>query len=163
MERNANVHEQCKTVLAIPPGADGGAGDYVSLANYDRCAVILTVDNGTTVTAGAVTLKQATAVAGTGEKALAFSRMRANVDTGASDALVETAVTSNTFNTDGTNDKNQLYVIDVKATDLDIESGFDCMRVDVAAAINNAVVGAVYVLWPARHRTGGQGPSAIVD
>src|SRR5574343_2106136 len=122
MNTNARLDEQVYLVQATAIAAlTGAAGDaaYVSMKNYHRAQIIIDVTNGTTVTGGAVTLKQATAVAGTGEKALGFTRMLANIDVGASQAMVETAVSNNTFTTDATNSKRLRYVIDVLASDLD--------------------------------------------
>jgi hypothetical protein len=154
MMQALNLTDVAKIVYASPglvAGATtGGDCDYVSLKNYDRCTVVIAVDNATTVTGGAVTLKQATAVAGTSEKALAFSRYLANVDIGASDTLVETTATSDTFTTDTTDNKNQLFVIEVKAEDLDQANGFDCLRADVAS-MANAIEGVFYVLHGARY------------
>lgn len=127
-----------------------GDCDYVSLKGYSGCTILIQVDNATTVTGAAITLKQATAVAGTSEKALAFDTMFANVDTGATDTLVETAVTSNTFTTDTTDNKNLMYVVEVDASDLDVANGFDCLRVD-SLLMANAVGVVTYILHGARH------------
>jgi hypothetical protein len=130
---NGRLDEQ---VFSVQAAGDllmtGVPGDtkYVSLKNYRKCRVTIDIADGTAVTGSAVTLKQATAVAGTGEKALAFTRMLANIDTGASQTMVETAVVSNTFTTDTTASKNKRYVIDVDADSLDSANGFDCFRVD---------------------------------
>ena len=142
-----------KVVMGCPPAAlatTAGDGDYVSMKNFDRITFIIAVDNATTVTGGAVTLKQATLVDGTGEKALAFTKMWANEDTAASDTLVETAVTSNTFTTLTTDAKNLIYVIEVKADELDVSNSFECVRIDVAS-MANAVGSVVYVLRSSRY------------
>lgn len=143
-----------KIVLASPIigalATTNGDCDYVSLRGYERCTILITVDNATTVTGCAITLKQATAVAGTGEKELAFTKMFANVDCAASDTLVETAVTANTFTTATTDNKNLMYVIEVKASDMDVTNGFDCLRVD-ALLMANAVGQVTYILGGARH------------
>lgn len=158
---NGRLDEQAYFVQATSQAAlTGAAGDaaYVSLKNYRRVTVILDVTNATTVTGGAVTLKQATAVAGTGEKALAFTRMLANIDVGAGQAMTETAVTSNTFTTDATNSKRLRYIIEVDSDALDTAGGFDCFRVDVASM--NAATGQVsYILWGARYN----GASPMTD
>lgn len=127
-----------------------GDCDYVSLKGYERCTIFITVDNATTVTGGAFTLKQDTTVAGTGEKPLAFSKMYANIDTGASDTLVETAVVNNTFTSDTTDNKNLMYVIEVNADDLDVAGGFDCIRVDVLL-MASAVGQVSYILSGPRY------------
>jgi hypothetical protein len=153
--------DENKVVMGCPPAALTGAagdGDYVSMKYFSKLSIIIAVDNGSTVTGGAVTLKQATAVAGTGETALGFGTVWANIDTGAGDAMTETAVTSDTFTTDTTNNKNLLYVIEVDESDL--AAGFTSVRVDVAS-MANAVGSVTYVLHGARHDP--LTTSAIVD
>ena len=124
--------------------------DYVSMKGYQKLTVIIICDNATTVTGSAITLKQATAVAATGEKALGFTNVYANIDTAASDTLVATAVTSDTFTTDDTNAKNLLYVIEVDATDLDMDNNFDCVRAGTADA-TASTIGVVYILHGPRY------------
>ncbi len=147
--------DNVKFVTGCNPAAlatTAGDGDYVSLKGYSNLAVVITVLNATTVTGGAVTLKQATDVAGTSEKALAFSKMWANTDTAASDTLTETAVSSDTFTTSTTNSKPLKYVIEVDAETLDVDNGFDCVRVDVAS-MANAVGNVEYILYGAREKS----------
>jgi hypothetical protein len=93
------------------------------------------------------------AFAGTGEKALAFTRMLANVDYAASKTMVETAVTNNPFTTQTVNSKDSLYIIDVDADDLDVAGGFDCVRVDGTGHAATASRGCVvlYQLYGARY------------
>lgn len=149
-----NLTDVAKIVYGSPIigalATTNGDCDYVSLKNYDRCTIVIAVDNAATVTGGAITLKQATDVAGTGEKALGFAKMYANLDVAASDTLVETAVTSDTFTTLTTDNKNALYVIEIKGSDLDVASGFDCIRVD-SLLMANAVGYVEYILHGARN------------
>ena len=159
MLQSLKLVDVAKVVQGCPPAAlatTAGDGDYVSLKNYDRLTILLSVKNATTVTGGVITLKQATAVAGTSEKALAFAKVWANTDTDAGDTLTETAVTSDTFTTDTTNSKNLLYVIEVKADDLDRANGFDCVRID-SASMANAVGAVLYVLHGTRYKS----PAAV--
>jgi hypothetical protein len=129
-----------------------GDCDYVSLKNYSGISILIAVDNATTVTGGAVTLKQASAVAGGDEKALGFTKVYANLDAAAGDTLTETAVVSNTFTTNTTDNKNLLYVIELDASDLDVANGFDCVRVDVLS-MANAVGFVGYILHGARYQS----------
>jgi hypothetical protein len=157
---NALLSEQVKVVeglLSTVPSTS--TPDYVSLKNYERCMVLIQVKNATTVTGSAITLKQASAVAGTGEKALSFSKAYRNIDTGAADVLAEFAVTSDTFTTDATNSKNLMYVIEVKAEDLDVNNGFDCIRAGTGNA-TAATVSVTYFLFGAKVPTT---VSAITD
>jgi hypothetical protein len=150
---NARLIDNVKTVMGCPPAAltsTAGDGDYVSLKNFSKLRIAISVLNGTSVTGGTVTLKQATAVAGTNEKPLAFSKMLANTDCAAGDTPTETAVISNTFTTGTTNSKQLLYVIEVDASDLDASNGFNCVRVDITG-MTNAVGSVIYDLYGSRY------------
>jgi len=159
---SAMFHERNKIVYGSPIigalATTNGDCDYVSMKGYDKLTIVIAVDNATTVTGGAVTLKQATAVAGTSEKALEFDKMWVNLDTAAAESFTETAVTSNTFTTLTTDNKNALYVIELSASDLDSANGFDCVRVDVLL-MANAVGFVQYILSGARY----SGASSISD
>lgn len=151
MDAHARLIDKAKIVQGLAPITPANSvPDYVSLKNFSRCTVIINVDNGATVTGSAITLKQATAVAGTSEKALAFDKVFANTDTGAADTLTETAVSSNTFTTDNTNAKNLQYVIEIAASDLDVANNFDCLRVGAANGAN-MVCGITYILHGQRY------------
>lgn len=154
--------EQAKIVeglLGVVPSTS--TPDYVSLRNYPRCTAVILVKNATTVTGSAITVKQATAVAGTGEKAVAFTAAYRNIDTAAADALAEFAVTSNTFTTDSTNSKNLMYIIEITEDMLDVAGGFDCVRVGTGDA-TAATVTVLYILWPAKFGKAVP-PAAITD
>lgn len=157
---NALLSEQCKIVAGLCPITPStSTPDYVSLKGYERLTVVIMVDNATTVTGSAITLKQATAVAGTSEKALSFTKAWRNVDIDAADGLTEFAVSSDTFTTDATNNKNLLYVMEVKAEDLDVNNGFDCVR----AGTGNATAAVLSVLYILSGPKFGTSASAIVD
>lgn len=145
---NGRLDEQSKTVVAAAGlllTSTLGDTTYVSMKNYRKCQILIYIADGTTVTGTAVTLKQATAIAGTGEKALAFTRMLANTDYVASKTMVETAVTSNTFTTQTTNSKDSFYIIEVNSEDLDMANGFDCIRVDATGHAATAPRGCVVI------------------
>jgi hypothetical protein len=148
----SRLSDYTKTVMGCAPAAltsTAGDGRYVSFKNARQMRITLSVLNGTTVTGGTVTLKQATAVAGSNEKALSFARMWVNTDCAASDAMLETAVTSDTFTTNATNGKQLLYQIEIKIPDLDINNYFCCARVDVTG-MTNAVGTVSYDLYDFR-------------
>lgn len=161
---NGRLDEQ---VVQIQAAADllltttVGDTKYVSLKNFRKLQIIIDIANGTTVTGATITLKQAQAIAGTGEKALAFTRMLANIDTAASATMVETAVVANTFTTDTTNSKNLRYIIEVDAEQLDVAGGFDCVRLDGTGHAATASRGVVvsYILFGARYN----GANPLVD
>lgn len=133
------------------------ADKYVSLKNYKRLTILIQTGAWAAGTA-AVTLKQATAVAGTSTKALGFAKQFNDETT--SGTLVETAVTSNTFNI-GT--ANKLYVIEVDVESLDVQNGFDCVTAAIASPGANAdFYGVQYVLSEPRFAQSTP-PSALVD
>jgi hypothetical protein len=161
---NGRLDEQITTYVAAAGlllTTTVGDTTYVSLKGYRRLQIVISIADGTTVTGSTITLKQATSVAGAGEKALAFTRMLANVDYAASKAMTETAVTSNTFTTQTTNSKQSMYIIDVDADSLDVANGFDCVRLDGTGHAATAPLGVVvvYNLYGARY----SGASALVD
>jgi hypothetical protein len=161
---NARLDEQVTPVMAaIGLLLTSTLGDttYVSMKGYRRCQIIIGIADGTTVTGSTITLKQATTVAGAGEKALAFTRMLSNVDYAASKTMTETAVTSNTFTTQTTNSKDSLYIIDVDADSLDVAGGFDCIRVDGTghAATSGRGSFVLYNMYGARY----SGANPLVD
>lgn len=160
MNPNLKLTDMALPVTALAPTTPSSSvPDYVCLKNFNRLTVVITVDNAATVTGSAITLKQAQAVANTGEKALAFSTMLANTDTGAADTLTATAVTSNTFTTNNTDNKNLLYVLDVRPEDLDLANSYDCVRLGTGNA-TNTVLSAMYFL---HHKFPGGGLDAITD
>jgi len=164
MNVNARLDEQVQTVVAAAGlllTSTLGDTTYVSMKNFARARITIVIADGTTVTGSTITLKQATAIAGTSEKALAFTRMLANTDYAASKTMVETAVTSNTFTTQTTNSKDSVYIIDVDASDLDIANGFDCFRVDCTghAATASRGCAVIYDLYGAKY----SGASGIAD
>ena len=160
MNLNAMLADQVKPVLGLASAVPSTSTPaYISLKNYERVAIVILVKNATTVTGSAITLKQATAVGGTSEKALAFTTAKRNIDLAASDSLTDFTVSSNTFTTDSTNSKNLMYVVDVKAEDLDVNNGFDCIRAGTGDA-TAATVTVLYLLYGAKY---GNLPTAVAN
>jgi len=125
-------------VGAVPIDTTGAAvtGDYFSMKNYGRLAIII-YQGAWAGGTPAVTLKQATDVGNSAsdEKALGFSWMWTKTGlTGTT--FTKTAVTSNTFNLTAT--ANTITVIEVNAETLDADNDFDCVRVNIATPGSNA-------------------------
>ena len=161
---NARLDEQTTTVVAAAGlllTSTLGDTTYVSMKGYRRAQIIISIADGTTVTGSTITLQQAKTVAAGSEKPLAFTRMLANVDYGASKTMTETAVTNNTFTTQTVNSKDSLYIIDIDSDDLDVANGFDCFRVDGTghAATSSRGVCVIYNLYGARY----SGASPLAD
>lgn len=144
--QNTRAIESIAPMWACEPKNYTGSANtivYASMKLYEQLLIFIQTGAWAGGTA-AVTLKQATAVAGTGTKALAFSWMWVNT-AALPGTFTKTAVTANTFNLDTA---NLLYVIDVFASDLDIDNSFDCVGVNIATPGSNAdFYGVTYVGW----------------
>lgn len=161
---NARLDEQVTPIVAAAGlllTSTLGDTTYVSLKGYRKLQIIISIADGTAVTGSTITLKQATAVAGTNEKALSFTRMLSNTDYETAKVMVETAVANNTFTTQTVNSKSSVYIIDVDADSLDVANGFDCVRVDGTGHASTAPRGCVvlYNLYGARF----SGANPLVD
>lgn len=140
--------ENIQAVWGIEPKNWTGAastGDYASMKLYARCAIVIQT-GAWAAGSSAITLEQATAVAGTGTKALGFS-WQWN-DEAATGTFVKTAVTSDTFLIDTA---NKTYIIDIQASTLDVANSFDCITVKGATPGANAdFYGAMYYMYEPR-------------
>jgi hypothetical protein len=134
----------------LPKDITGAAqtSDWVSLKNYSHVTIVIQQGAWAGGTP-AVTLEQATAVAGTANKALAFTKLWTKVGvTGTT--FVETAVVANTFNLPAV--ANTITVLEVDAEDLDVTGGFDCLAVLVASPGANAdLLSITFILSGARY------------
>ena len=161
---SARLDEQVRFVQATTMSANWTGATWVSMKNYNKLTIIAdALGTGGAVTGGVVTLNQATSVAGGSAGALGFTRMARSLDlttaqTEVAQALTEIAVTSNTWSVANADGKRQRYVMEVDADDLNIASGFDCVRF-VSTALVNATGVVNYILWGARH----SGGSVMID
>lgn len=168
MTPNALLVEQMQIVPAFGPvdlQSAANNGDWVSMKNHERCTIVFFKAAGTAGDDPILTVRQATDVSGTGAKALNFTRIDQKTGTLASvgQFTTVTQAAANTY-TDATHaEVAALYVIDIKAEDLDVDGGFDCVQFQVPDVGTNAQLGAaLYLLWPARHAPQPL-PSTIAD
>ena len=153
MNPNGNMTESIKSVFVYSGIPATSTTPYVSLLDCSKVSIKLICENATTVTGVAVSLLQATAVAGTSAKALAFSQVTQDLDCAASAVQTIATVSSNTFNTDTTNSKRLLYIIDIDPATLDVNNGFDCVAVLLTGSAAAQTIQVVFELWPARYKT----------
>ncbi len=130
-----------KVVWAVAPAnysSTAATTYYVFLKKYGRLAAIV-ISGAWAGGTAAVTLSQATSVAGTGAKALALDGIGVNTlwtdSGGVQGTLVRTAVVSNTFNL---STANSCWVIEVDARSLDMANGFNAVGVAIASPGANA-------------------------
>lgn len=148
--RGTRLVDRNKFVHAFPPAVPASAAPtLVNLSAYDHLTIILSILNATTVTGSAITVKQSLDNVGTGSKPVPFIKMWANVDTVASDSLVETAVVANTFTTGAVNSKAMNYIIEINASDLDINNNFNWITVGIGNGTATTIA-ATYILGGAR-------------
>lgn len=146
-----NLVENAQIVEAVHPQTGGSAitGDYISLKKAGHVTVLCHINQGASDTI-AITLEQATAVAGTGSKALV---------TEVPIFLVSDAATSDIWvrQTDGVAyttsaaTKHKLVAFEVDAEDLDVANGFDCLTVKFGASSASNIVAAQYVCSKLRY------------
>lgn len=155
--------EEAKIHPALLPAADaaGRNGAWVSLKNAHKLYVVVALDQGNAATV-ALTLEQATAIAGTSAKAVtATVPIWANQDTGASDTLVR-QVDAASFTTSAAV-KGKVVIFELLPQKiLDMANGFDCIRVVTGASNAANITSALYVATPLRYQ-GDPPPSMVVD
>lgn len=147
---NTLVENAAIEVAAVPIDTTGAAvdGDYVSLKNYGHLTIIIAQGAWAGGTP-AVTLNQATAVAGTGAKALGFDYRWTKVAISGT-TFTKTAVTSDTFDLPAV--ANTINVIEIDASDLDVANGFDCVSLQIESPGANAdLISAFYILSQPRY------------
>lgn len=153
----------------LPVDLQTGAntGDWISLSNIDRFAVIFFKGVGTAGDDPTLTIQQATAVAGTGAKALDFTTIYTKQDTVLTSVGQWTKVTqaaANTY-TDATSAEDAaLWAVEFTGADLDANNDFDCINASVADVGGNAQLGCLLYLGQ-RKLVGAieDAQSAIVD
>jgi len=166
---NTHILEQMQIVSAILPLdlQTARVGDIVSMKYYGRCAVVVFKGVGTASDDPTITLEQVQDVANTGSNAKALNFTRIDIKQGTQTGIgtfTKTAVASgNTYTNLTLAESEAIIVIDVKAEDLDVDNGYDCVRVSCSDVGNNAQLGcALYLLYEPRYATDPL-PSAIAD
>lgn len=138
-----NLVENAKPVSAILPQNITGAavdGDLVSMANCERCFIVIHSGAWAGGTS-AVTVTQEQSASGSSNTAVAFTK-RVEYTHATDDIGLEVAVTSNTFNLSAA---NTIQVIEIRPEDL--TDGYTHIRVRTATpGSNNDYVSAMYYL-----------------
>lgn len=138
-----------------PVDLSGGtnAGDWVSLKNYKKCLILFHSAIGTAGDDPTVTLLQASAVAGTGSKALNINTSKVFKKQAATNLLstgqwsdASAGVTANAWTNTDAAEQELLLAIEVDADELDVDNGFDCISISVADVGTNAQLGAAYYI-----------------
>lgn len=155
------IPERGRVVSLLAPAADaaGRTGAYVSLKDAARAIIVVHLKQGNAATV-ALTLSQATAVAGTGAKTGPSVPVWAALDVATSDVLAR-QTSGSSFTTDGAL-KDKVVVFQVDAAALDVNGGFDCLTVATGASNAANITSAVAILVGGRYQAASP-PSAIAD
>ena len=145
--------ENTQIVSAIIPialDAGANAGDWVSMENYTRCCCVFFAAAGTAGDDPTITMSQATAAAGTGTKALNFTRVdtKQGTLTAVGTFTEVTQAAGNTY-TDATSAEIQkIWLFDIDSADLDVANGFNFIQMSCDDPGTNAQIGCgLYVLY----------------
>ncbi len=155
--------------LPVAMNAGANSGDWVSMKNYGRCAIVFFKAVGTAGDDPTITLEQSTDVANSQSDAKALNFTHVYKKQAATNLLAVGQFTEviqaagNTFTHADLAEQAAIVVIDIKAEDLDIANGFDCVRASVADVGTNAQLGCLlYFLHEPRYAEPAL-PSAIAD
>lgn len=154
-------------IMPVNLATGANSGDYVSLKNYKRATFIFLGAIGVAGQDPTLTFKQATSVAAAGEKALeTIERVDIKQATALSSVGVFTKVeqaAADTYTNGTAGELQKLWVVDVKAEDLDAANGYDCVTVNIADTGSTAQLGCVIALLSEPRYAQETLPSAIVD
>jgi hypothetical protein len=144
-------------------------GDYVSLKNAQRVGILIFKGAGTDGDDPTFTFQQAQDVAGTGVKNLAvvteYYEKEGTLTAVGTWTRVTQAASHQIAPGDPSAQSQAMYYTEIAADELDVDNGFDCLRVTCSDVGNNAQLGAaIYILgglrYPARPD---RLPNAIAD
>ena len=152
--------EQTKIVEAITPQAGAAiTGDYVSLKNASMAYVVVHVAQGA-ADVMAISIEQATVVAGTDSKVITeVVPIWSNLDCAASDTLVARTAAVNYSLDAGA--KHKVVIFKIDPASLDVANDFDCITVKTSASNAANITSAMYYLVEKYSQA--TPPSAIVD
>ena len=153
MAKNYRLWESAQVISLLAPAADAGGrtSAYISLANAHKAYIVayITQGNAATVT---LTPLQASAIAGTGTKALTSAApivYNTDTDTVPSDILtIATAATS--YTTDA-GVKNKIVIFEIDPIEsMDINNKFNHVAVSTGASNAANITSALLILTPIR-------------
>lgn len=160
--------------VMLPVDLDTAAitGDYVSLKNYSRCCILLLCGDGTAGSDVAALLYQATDVAGTSAKVLnaletgrIYTKEHATALTGVGQWTKETQATADEqWAPADSGEQVLLWGLEIKASDLDVDGGFDCIRCDFSDPGAAKIGAALYILYDPSYQAAPElMPDALID
>lgn len=133
-----HILDKLDIVSGIIPINIGSArsSDVVSLKNYGRVAIVFHKAAGSASEDPTLTVLQATSITPSSAKALTFTEIYTKQGTLSSVGTwtKTTQAAANTYTNTTASENEAVWVIDIKAEDLDVDNGFDCVQVTIADA-----------------------------
>ncbi len=163
-----NIHP---CILPVDSQSGANNGIVISLKGYEGVCILLQKKAGTAGDDPVCTLTQATAVAGTSEKALPLpanrvrSKLHATTVPGVFTDPANAAAAGGTYTDDTSAEKAGIIAIQIMADDLDVDNGFDCVRFAVPDTGSGGaqLISASYILVGPKYLPGGAQVSPIAD
>ena len=151
-----NFHPELNCIAQLATfGTDNTRdGTYISLKDVHRAWIVVIIGQGADATQHTLTLKQATAGAGTAtgtsEKALLVNGITYyNENCAASNLLTEGTHTLGVYTTDVNQSRCKMVIFDTEpARDMDLANGFDCISIDFSDLGAANTGGAFAILEP---------------
>lgn len=163
MATNFTLPEDAKIIGGAKPATDaaGRSARYVSCKNALKLYAIVYIDQGNAATI-ALTVTQASDVAGTGAKAITgLARIWANLDVVANGDAITRAADAVSYTTDA-GVKEKIVVIEIDPASLDQANSFDCIKVATGASNVANITSVIYFATPLRYPGAGS-PSLVTD
>jgi hypothetical protein len=134
MARQFSMQAQFPPIDLLAPAADAGGrtSPYRSLKNALKAYIVVKMTQGNAATV-LLSVLQASAVAGTGSKAVTAVPIWSNLDTSVNDTL--TARTAAVSYTTDAGVKNKIVIFEITPEAcMDVANGFDCLAVSTGAS-----------------------------
>ncbi len=165
---SGNILDTIDIVSGFVPINIGSArtGDTISLKNFGAVSVVFFKAAGSASEDPTLTFEQATSITPSSAKALTavttiYTKQGTLTSVGTWTKTTQAAAA--TYSNTTASENEAIWVITIKAEDLDVDNGFDCMRVTVADAGSvNQIAAMLYILSEPRYAVDG-GLSAIVN
>ncbi len=165
---SGNLLDMCDIVSGFVPINIGSArtGDTISLRNHGAVAVVFFKAAGSASEDPTLTFEQATSITPSSAKALTavttiYTKQGTLTSVGTWTKTTQAAAA--TYSNTTASENEAIWVITIKAEDLDVDNGFDCMRVTVADAGSvNQIACLLYFLLEPRFANEA-GISAIIN
>lgn len=156
-----SIPQTCNIISLLPNAADAAgrtSTNYASLKNALKVTLIARVNQGNAATV-ALSLLQATAVAGTGSKTGPTASIWTNQDAQGADAF--TKQTDAAAFTTSSAVKDKIVVFEFLPSAMDVANGFDCIGISTGSSHASNITSAMAIIHTGYAQSAP--PSALTD